>query len=98
MIPNPISVKSEDAEWIAWLLIEHGWKQTSRRWRMLSRLPDGKTGIEALAEASKDAPWAKKLGERDSAAQFCRVYAGELTISVPRNVFDAFRKLGGKAW
>ena len=84
-------------------LIVGGWYQVSRRWRTLARLPDGKTGIQALAEAadgevardSRD--WAKMLGERQAGDHFLRVYARGMGLwrEVSADVFREFRNLGG---
>ena len=94
-------------------LIDAGWYQTSRRWRMIARLPEGKTGIEALIEArlkhitvrrdywiSETKRWANMLGEESSAEQFRRCYAHEtpgLHRTLDKETFDAFRRLGGTA-
>lgn len=70
-------------------LIDAGWFQVSRHHRMLARLPEGKTGTEALIEARLKAiggfrpgywpaevrRWAEGMGEARAAEHFRRVYA-----------------------
>jgi len=86
-------------------LIDQGYHQTSRKYRHVARLPEGKTGIEALAEASaKYRPgdaleWATRLGEQAAGGHFRRVYAvcyPGLRREVSEAVFAAFKALGGK--
>ncbi len=71
-------------------LIKEGWRQTSRKYRMLACLPDGMTGKEALYEArmreigdvnreyweKEIKRWIDILGENSCADHFRRVYAG----------------------
>lgn len=101
----PISVKGDDAEWIAWLLIEHGYRQTSRRWRLVARLPVGESPMEAIVRVrSREGKSLVGLetvtNDVEAARLFCRDHAGSdgLALMLPRHVFDAFRRLGGKAW
>ncbi len=71
-------------------LINGGFYQTSRAYRMLARLPFGKSGKEALYEAEIEAisddadldywrkekcEWVNTLGERASCDQFLRVWS-----------------------
>lgn len=84
-------------------LIDEGWYQVSRRWRTVARLPDGKTGVQALTEAEtrRDAEkWAKMLGEGSAGDHFLRCHANKdglwKELDVP--TFAAFRKLGGDTY
>jgi hypothetical protein len=70
------------------------WFQVSRRYRIVARLPEGKTGIEALSEASGRPEWAAGLRETNAGDQFLRVYATD-TRTLDRPTFAAFRKAGG---
>lgn len=77
------------AEKQAAALIAAGWYQVSRRFRHLARLPEGKTGVEALIDArlasiggvrpdfwpGEVRRWAESLGEASAADHFMRVYA-----------------------
>ena len=70
--------------------VNEGWKQVSRRWRTIARLPDGMNGNEALLWALEqynnsdmglggEVPdfkkeWALSLSERSAASQFMRCY------------------------
>jgi hypothetical protein len=77
-------------------LIAAGFHQVSRTHGLLAKLPDGMTGIAALTEASHDAVWVKRLGERQAARQFMRVYAKPPNvIRVDQSTLVAFRKAGG---
>lgn len=94
-------------------LIDEGWFQVSRKFRHLARLPEGKTGIEALIEAclksigrgshseywpTEIKRWAEDMGEGPAADHFMRCYASAipgLTCTVDRDIFEAFRRLGG---
>lgn len=79
-------------------LVRLGYCQVSRKFRSVARLPEGKTGIEALADASRDLVWARTLGEEHAAEQFRRVYAiyapaeQRLILILTREVFDAFKR------
>lgn len=90
-------------------LIEEGWYQTSRRHRMLSRLPYKTTGVFALIQAClryggiprQDVEkWATGMGETHAGDHYLRVYAGydgnDKTVDIP--TFAAYRKLGGDTY
>lgn len=74
-------------------VLEQKYCQTSRAYRHVARLPEGKTGVQALAEASGDAAWSDRLGERSAGDYYLRVYAEKVTLSP--EVFEMFRRLGG---
>ncbi len=68
------------------------WYQTSRKHRMIARLPDGKSGIEALT----DAVGPRRLSEALAGDQFLRVHArGDLVKVLHPAGFAAFRRHGG---
>ena len=100
----PIDVTDEHIE-SARQLIEEGWHQTSRAYRMLARLPDGMTGVEALIDAERRSQhpqsnvvkWANGLGNAGAGEHYLRCYASRdlhgCTLDIP--TFSAFKKLGG---
>lgn len=75
-----------------------GYHQVSRSYRILARLPAGKTGMQALREAS-EREWYAAMTEADATDQFLRVYAAgvdkRLHCTVDIRIFEAFRRLGG---
>lgn len=90
-------------------LIDQGYYQISRKFYILAKLPEGKTGKEALYEASlktyegldnydfwvKDTRrWVDGLGEANSTDQYLRVHADCITVT--KEVFEEFRRLGGR--
>lgn len=93
-------------------LLAEGYFQTSSRYCMLAKLPEGKTGQEALYEASvkeyvggpheaywrrEQLRWAFSMSNDHAADQYLRVYAPEeLRKSVHPTVMKAFRQLGGR--
>lgn len=74
-------------------LVTEGYHQVSRAYREVARLPEGKTGIEAL----QDVGWRGAEGMRESSAadQFRRVYASGrgLTRTLTRSEFEWFKRL-----
>ena len=74
-------------------LIAQGYFQTSRRFRHLCKLPEGRTGVQALADASGDRVWAEWLGEANAGDHWLRVYGKP--ISVSQEVFAEFLRQGG---
>lgn len=70
--------------------------QTSAKYRTVVRLPEGKTGVEALAEASGRPEWAQALGELHAGDQYLRCYSapGE-RLELSRDDFIEYRRLGG---
>lgn len=79
-------------------LVEDGWYQTSRRHRHVARLPDGMTGVEALARAERFSNLPFRCTDEDIAgeAYLSRHAAHELNrceLDIP--TFAAFKKVGG---
>lgn len=72
-------------------LVAEGYHQVSRAYREVARLPEGKTGIEAL----QDVGWrdAAGMSEWHAADQFRRVYAEGrgLTRKLTRSEFEWFK-------
>ncbi len=68
--------------------------QTSIKHRTVGKLPDGMTGIVALAKASKRRKWAELLGERSAGDHFLRVYGTE-TLTLDIETWIAYKRLGG---
>jgi hypothetical protein len=80
-------------------LIKQGYEQISRKYRMLGRLPEGKTGLEALREV--DPRLAQHfLDNANNAAkdQYIRCYTrGEpYRIELTREEFDEFLRQTGR--
>lgn len=84
-------------------LVKEGWKQTSRKYRMIARIPEGYTAIEALKESDPKAAedllrrlnqWAansfRRLGRPSDKFKDCFRELDEET-------FKAFRKAGGES-
>ena len=76
------------------------WFQVSRRYRSIACLPKGKSGVEALAEASGDPEWAEGLREMKAGDQYLRVYAGNEgnCMDLTRFQFRQFRDAGGATY
>ena len=78
-------------------LVAEGWLQTSRSYRAVARLPEGKTGLETLKERNpRMYRNIMEQAERQAASTVLRTMTmpderKELTIGE----FAAFRKLGG---
>jgi hypothetical protein len=87
-------------------IIADGWYQVSRRFRTVARLPDGMTGIEALARDARKSygrdseEWANMLGERSAGDHWLRCFADKKGCwkELDQPTFDAFRKLGGRTY
>lgn len=75
------------------------WKQTSRKYRHVARLPPGKTGIQALKDASPDeCRRVEELLERQCAAQYLRLYAAKegFREELTEEEFENFKANGGE--
>jgi hypothetical protein len=73
-------------------LIAAGYKQTSRRYRMLARIPPGKTGLEALAEFDSHlAEHFLENANRAAASQYMSCYAkGDDKLELTEEEFNEF--------
>lgn len=81
-------------------LLDRGYYQTSRRHRMLARLPAGKTAHQALSAVILDEHWVNRLTEAYAGNTYLSLHAPEKdreTVRCPR-VFEAFRALGGETY
>jgi hypothetical protein len=87
-------------------LIAKGYYQVSRNYRLVAKLPDGKTGVEALIDACRSGEiptardyesWAKRLGEGHAGDQYLRSNIAS-AIQLTREAFENFRKLGGSTY
>jgi hypothetical protein len=81
-------------------LLGKGYYQTSRRHRRLARLPEGKTGRQALCAALPNEQWVNSLTEAEVGGHYLRIYSPEedrVTIACSR-VFAAFQNLGGETY
>lgn len=81
-------------------LIANGFYQVSRKHRMVARLPHGKTGRQALAEASGRSDWAHAMSEASAGDHFLRCHTDRngLCVTVDRATFEEFRRLGGDTY
>jgi len=86
-------------------LVAQGYMQISRKYRLFARIPDGKTGKQALLEASRAAcvnekhyevarEWMSKMFEHDAARYYRRVYAPHYEASIQQ--MTEFKAAGGK--
>lgn len=76
-------------------LAEQGYKQVSSKYRMVGKLPDGMTGIQALATV--DPELAKRMQQTADASaehQYLRVY-DKATLKLTEEEFQDFKKAGG---
>lgn len=91
------SLPQEEALALAQKIYAEGYEVTSRRYRHLARLPEGKTGIEALMEHDpRLATHCKKHGLEDMAAdQYRRCFADKdgLNLTLDLRTFKEFLKL-----
>lgn len=76
------------------------WFQVSGRFRLVAKLPDGKTGMQALAECGgqrcDDQKWIDGLGERHCGDYYLRCYAASEELT--RKEWHTFKKSGGKTY
>lgn len=90
----------DDAE-IAAELVGAGWKSVSNKRQIIARLPEGKTGLEALRECSP-LEYAKLVAdlEHRAADVYRRVYAS-VSAGTKRvldaDMFAAFKRAGGES-
>ncbi len=79
-------------------LVSAGYKQISSKYRIVARLPEGKSGYEALRDADPD--FAGRLlanFQRDCEDQFLRVCANNShRMTLDELTFAAFRAAGGR--
>lgn len=78
-------------------LVFAGWKQVSRKYCMIARLPDGMTGKQALAQHDKEL--ADRLPQSDAEGFYMRVHAERdgLVKTLGPSAFIRFRKMGGES-
>lgn len=95
MMDDAAALGAQDAEdeAVARRLVAEGYHQVSRAYREVARLPEGKTGKEALLEVG----WTDTDGmlEWHAADQFRRVYAQSrgLVRQLTRSEFEWFKRL-----
>lgn len=74
-------------------IIAAGYLQTSAKYRMVARVPPGKTAMQALCEA--DPKWIEQF-ERIARNQYLRVYGqSQDRLELTREEFAEFKRLGG---
>lgn len=76
-------------------LVDEGYRQVSRKFRHVARLPDGMTGLEALRSVDPDLhDRMMQRMEEEAADHFRRVHASEqgLWLTLTTEEFDAFRR------
>lgn len=76
-------------------LIASGYQSISNQHKMLARLPEGKTGVQLLAE--KAPSWLRRWEEM-ATSHYMRVHAIQdgNSITVDPETFAAFKRLGGR--
>lgn len=74
--------------------------QVSRRYRIVVRLPEGKSGIQILSEVSGKPQWALQLGEAQAGDYYLRVYAESAGLWLKLTVaqWNAWRAAGGRTY
>ena len=76
------------------------WYSVSNKYRMVARLPEGKTGKQALAESGGqrcgDQAWIDGMGEASAGDHYLRCYAP--TVELSREEWAAFRAAGGTTY
>src|SRR5574342_862917 len=87
---NSIKIYAQD-------LINNGFYQVSRKFRLLARFPKGLTGKQALSMI--DPNLGKRLTEGDAGDHYLRIYASPPDlIEVDQETMDEFRRLGGSTY
>lgn len=71
-------------------LFDQGYRQVSRKYRTLARLPEGKTGLEALRRFIT----IDGISEPEAGDHFLRVHSRD-KVQLDRFVFAEFCKIGG---
>jgi hypothetical protein len=97
------SVEEEDSDdmEIARALVRDGWMSTSNKRRTIARLPEGKTGLEALRDVAPEAhDTIMSRAEQQAANGYRRIFASEgdgtrQTLDV--SMWMAFKKAGGES-
>ncbi len=89
-------------------LFDDGWRQISRKYRLIARLPEGKTGKQALYDGRIESlngvrlehwtvrtrTWVNVLGEYNCADHYRRCYAqGDLRMELDAHTFSGLRML-----
>jgi hypothetical protein len=80
-------------------LVAAGYQSISNKYRLVARLPEGKTGLEALAMVNPDlAAHFLENANLSAARQFMRVYAKEPErLELNAEEFKAFKANGGQS-
>jgi hypothetical protein len=74
-------------------LIADGYYSTSNKYRHVTRLPPGKTGMQALSEA--DPSWVERF-EQMAKRHYLRVHADEHRLELTPEEFAEFKRQGGE--
>ncbi len=102
-----MSEPEHTAEQVARRLVDTGWYQISRGHRMVARLPLGKTGKQALLEATLAAgnpkewteTWVGCMDEYHAGDFYLRVHSKpQDQLELDRETFDLFRQFGGNTY
>lgn len=89
---------------LRWPIDTRVWFQVSRSSGGVARLPEGKTGKEALAEALSGQPWevrsAENMTEGAAGEHYMRCYARQegLTAELSPRDFNLFRQNQGRTY
>lgn len=79
-------------------MVEDGYQQISRKYRLVARLPKGETGLEALKRVDlRSYLRIMNQAEHSAADTYRRMHAREEgnEIELDEKEFEAFRKAGG---
>lgn len=72
----------------------------NRRHCIVGCLPPGKTGTQALGEASGNAQYANQISEEEAGDQYLRFHGFEqnMWVELPSDAFSAFVRAGGRRY
>lgn len=93
--------EARDDEDIAAELVSDGWKAVSNKHRTIARLPQGKTGLEALQECAPDEfRRIMEQAEQRAADTYRRTYAMVdigTKQELDHDMLRAFKRVGGES-
>lgn len=78
------------------LLVQRGWRSVSNKFKMIARLPEGETGIEACRRRrTLNECWS----EETAASYYMRVHSEDEgnCLELDDASYRAFRRMGGRA-
>ena len=94
-------MEAEDDFELAKSWIQQGYMSTSNKYRTISRLPEGETGLEALQRCAPSAYRnIMRVAEQRAADTYCRMGYAEREgnqMTLDREEFAAFKRAGGQS-